>query len=123
MSIELVIAYGTLKKGFHNHHFLQTSEFLGVETLSDITLYDLDYFPAALAEPSEGVEVELYAIHHKVLDDLDVLEGHDSQNPDQGLYRRCRWQTSIGLSWIYLYNHSVKGARAIKKGSWNPEAA
>jgi gamma-glutamylcyclotransferase (GGCT)/AIG2-like uncharacterized protein YtfP len=119
MKIEQVIVYGTLKKGFNNHHLLQTSEFLGTQTLFDITLYDLDYFPAALAEPSDGVEVELYTICSEVLKDLDILEGYDSKNPEQGLYRRCRWQTSLGASWIYLYNHSVKGARAIKKGCWS----
>lgn len=49
-----VAVYGTLKRGMSNHGLLRQSRFLGEESLTSLTLYDLGLFPAAKLEPSQG---------------------------------------------------------------------
>ncbi len=115
-----VAVYGTLRRSYWNHHWMAGTRFLGVDRLRAITLYDLGPYPGALEEPSNGVEVEVYAVDDDQLRRIDILEDHMPQEPAAGLYDRKVLPTRHGPAWVYLYNHSVAGCRAIREGAWVP---
>lgn len=78
--MSLVCAYGTLKRGFPNHHLLPECEFLG--TCRTSRAYPLVaggrwYTPILIAEPGSGHQVvgELYEVNDAGMIALDALEG------------------------------------------------
>lgn len=116
----LVAVYGTLKRGMSNDHFLQAAKYLGKDTLGEITLYDLGPYPGARAEPSAGVDVEIFSVTVHELQALDALEEYLPETPTRGLYDRRLFSTRYGVAWVYLYNPAVSGLVRITAGSWQP---
>lgn len=116
----LVAVYGTLKRGLRNHHWLRGADFLGEDTLTTATLYDLGPFPGAKPEPSRGIAVEVFRITARQLAGLDRLEDYRVRSPQQGDFDRVVHATSFGPAWLYLYNHDVAGYPAIREGAWRP---
>lgn len=114
----LVAVYGTLKRGLRNHHWLAGTEFIGADTLVDVTLYDLGHCPGAKAEPSHGIDVELYRVDARGLRDLDRLEDYRVRAPLTGTYDRVIYDTAFGPAWLYLYNLDIAGYPAIRAGGW-----
>lgn len=116
----LVAVYGTLKRGLSNDHYLQAATYLGSDTLTAISLYDLGSYPGAKAEPSAGIEVEIFSVTAQQLQALDCLEEYDPEAPDRGLYDRRLFSTCFGAAWVYLYNPPVPGLLPIQTGGWQP---
>lgn len=113
-----VAVYGTLKRGYSNHHVLDKACYIGQDTLTRLSLYDLGPYPGALPRPSDGVRVEVYAVNDSLLAMLDELEGYDPRAEKASLYLRKRMQTSHGLAWVYLYNRPVRSRQRIDSGNW-----
>lgn len=72
-----VFVYGTLKKGFNNHHIMDGSTFIDdVETRDNYTLIVNDYISLyntpGTADRTSG---ELYSVSEKKLRELDYFEG------------------------------------------------
>ena len=64
MTLHSLFVYGSLKKGFGNHSFLDDSLFVckGI-TLANLVLQDLGSFPAILLQQGEsGVHGEIYKV-------------------------------------------------------------
>ncbi|MDO8270811.1 MAG: gamma-glutamylcyclotransferase family protein [Gammaproteobacteria bacterium] len=116
----IVAVYGTLKRGMTNHQLLVDCRFVGEDCLANIVLYELDEFPAARLEPSDGIQVEVYEVSQRVLAMLDKLEEVDHAMPEKGLYRRAQCATRFGVAWIYLYNGTVQGFPRLTTGGWRP---
>lgn len=116
----LVAVYGTLKRGLHNHHWLEGAAFLGSDRLTSATLYDLGPFPGAKPEPSRGIEVEVFRVDASLLTELDRLEDFRPRQPHAGLYCRAIHATAFGPAWLYFYNPDVVGCVAIRQGGWWP---
>jgi len=97
-----VAVYGTLKKGFRNHHFLsnQNSHFLRKDhTGQGYALFVEDLPFLSKREDGKGCEIEIYQIDDQTLESLDYLEGH----PD--FYRRQVLKMENGFPiWIYVSN-------------------
>jgi gamma-glutamylaminecyclotransferase len=97
-----VFVYGSLKRGFRNHHFLATSRFVGPGTTRrDFDLLDLGYFPAAIRLGAFAIRGELFAVDRRTLNTLDRLEGNGT------FYRREQHPVIIEeakpvSAWIYL---------------------
>ena len=73
----LIFTYGTLKRGYRNHHLLTDCEFVGEGVTEPFyKLYHNDSYPC-MVEVSEGVAVkgEIYIVDDKTLKRLDTLEG------------------------------------------------
>lgn len=102
-----VFVYGTLKKGRHNHSWLQNSFCIGKCILAGYEIR-AGRLPYAIQSDNEDarIEGELYEINHRVLEDLDILEGHPN------FYKRVWVTTSKGKAWVYLYQ-DAKFARAL----------
>ena len=97
-----VFVYGSLKRGFRNHHLLETSRFIGPGTTRrDFDLLDLGYFPAAIRPGAFAIRGELFSVDRHTLRNLDWLEGNGT------LYRREQHpitvqETGLVSAWIYL---------------------
>lgn len=117
---DLVAVYGTLKHGMVNFDLLRDARFLGTDLLPEISLYDLGPWPGAKAEPSEGIEVEVFEVSLMQMQRLDELEAYVASAPDKGVYDRRRFITRFGSAWVYLYNPSVEGLQAQRRGAWRP---
>ncbi|MBE95120.1 gamma-glutamylcyclotransferase [Marinobacter sp.] len=114
----IVAVYGSLKRGYSNHHLLEKACYIGADTLTSLTLYDLGPYPGALAKPSEGVKVEVYAVNDPLLATLDRLEDYDSKARKTSLYLREKVHTCHGQAWVYLYNRPVRNDQRIARGIW-----
>jgi gamma-glutamylaminecyclotransferase len=97
-----VFVYGSLKRGFRNHHFLATSRFIGTGTTHCcFDLLDLGYFPAMIKPGTFAIRGELFSVDRHTLKNLDRLEGNGV------FYRREQHSVIVpedGLvsAWIYL---------------------
>jgi gamma-glutamylaminecyclotransferase len=97
-----VFVYGSLKRGFRNHHFLETSRFIGPGTSRhDFDLLDLGYFPAMVKGGGFAIRGELFAVDRRTLNSLDWLENNGT------FYEREQHPVIMegaGLvsAWIYL---------------------
>ena len=114
----LVAVYGTLKRGYSNHHLLDKACYIGPDTLTGVTLYNLGPYPGALPKPSDGVRVEVYAVNDPLLATLDELEDYDPRAEKTSLYVRKKVQTLHGPAWFYFYNGSVRSLQRIQSGNW-----
>ena len=75
-----IFVYGTLKKDFHNHHYLEDAEFIcGATTKEKYPMVNVEeYFPYLINKKGIGYHIkgELYKIDEAVLSMLDILEGY-----------------------------------------------
>lgn len=98
-----VFVYGTLKKGFRNHHFLE--DFKGEKAFAPGIDLHKGEAPFPYAKRGESTAIgELYEIDDETFKMLDKLEGHPS------FYRREETRiVGDGIdttAWIYLYSHA-----------------
>jgi gamma-glutamylcyclotransferase (GGCT)/AIG2-like uncharacterized protein YtfP len=99
----LYFVYGTLKKGFPNHHFLGASKLVSDKAWVNAIMFDLRSFPACVLSDKGVVFGELYEVTDpEVEDTLDRLEGVDS-----GFY------TKEKVECLYLENGESKQATVI----------
>jgi gamma-glutamylaminecyclotransferase len=71
-----LFVYGTLKKGRHNHDYLEGSEFMcDCHTNKDYTLI-VSGLPFLVKREGQGCKGELYRINEDTLRTIDRLEGH-----------------------------------------------
>lgn len=116
---DLLLVYGTLKRGQANHQQLAGSPFLGETRLDQLVLHDLgpyDLGPFPMAVPGDGHLIgELYRVDRERWPALDHFEGVPR------LYRRWRWLSSEGhWLWVYLgLPRQVRHARRLEQGVWS----
>lgn len=75
-----VMVYGSLKKGFGNHHLLSRSEFVGNAVTKDshFSMISLGSFPGVFDEGSNKIKGEVYFVDEMTLRSLDRLESEGS---------------------------------------------
>lgn len=120
----LIFVYGTLKKGFSNHHYLQgkatylhpfvlegyqmfldRSTDLECQKLRELAQTSFDPWPY-LKSGTGSVEGELYQLHdQQLLNCLDQLEG-----VDEGLYQRLMVSTIIGQCYLYVTSQALSSS-------------
>jgi len=72
-----VLVYGSLKKGFGNHHILENARFLGKAVTSpEFTMLHLGGFPGIVRGGETAITGEVYEVDAATLRRLDRLEGH-----------------------------------------------
>ena len=77
MSKTIILVYGTLKRGFGNHHFIADQEFIGeAVTEPRYRVLDLGAHPGMIVDVSNGLAVkgELWAVSDPCLAKLDEFE-------------------------------------------------
>lgn len=101
-AVDTVFVYGTLKKGYANHHLVRDSLYMGeFSTNEKWGLLDLGAFPAMVRGPL-SVKGEAYGVDEDTLRRLDSLEG-----VEHGLYNRRRINVHDSLgntisAWVYI---------------------
>ena len=102
-----VFVYGTLKRGFGNHHLLSRANYLGKAVTKEFYALYVSNIPFVIrTEQVSHIHGEVYLVGQAMLEDLDSLEGHP------GWYKRA--QVSVCLqdvqckkkyihAWIYFY--------------------
>lgn len=72
-----VFVYGTLKRGFGNHRYLEDSEYIGEAKAENISLHAKSNspFPFAMVSTGQTAYGEVYKINEQTLKNLDRLEG------------------------------------------------
>ena len=110
--------YGTLKKGFGNHHFLRNAVFEGTYELQGYDMYSLGCFPGI--KKGEGtITIEVYHIDEDMLENIDMLEGYDREEGARSFYLRREINIQGMPTFIYIFNHSL-GANPmlVESGNW-----
>ena len=111
MDRQQVAIYGSLKRGFYNHHLMMGSEFIGEDCLGGFNLYSLGAFPGVKRGKGQ-LHVEVFTVDPLCFERLDVLEDHPNW------YQREQVTTKFGLAWIYLYLPEVDNQLQVTSGNW-----
>lgn len=112
MPLKLFV-YGTLKKGFGNHHWLgPNSKFIEDSLISGFTMHDLSAYPAVKMGGHANVYGEFYEVPDNVIPYLDALEGH----PDLFQRTEIRADNDEPFS-VYLMDHA-DSYPLIASGKW-----
>jgi len=114
-----VAVYGSLKRGFYNHHYLRTAIYEGEsQTRPDYTMIDLGNYPGVVCGGRTAIQVEIYRVSPWVLGQLDRLEGVPR------VYRRTSITLPMGpvffycLTPGYLRRLGFGRRRVIPSGIW-----
>jgi gamma-glutamylaminecyclotransferase len=104
-SKHMVFVYGSLKRGFGNHRFLEHSTFIGtaVTVQHNFCMHPLHgSFPAVTIGPDDSYSItgELYEIDNQTLKQIDMLESNGVLYTRQlvSVYNG----TDVVEAWIYL---------------------
>ena len=111
-----MLVYGTLKRGYANHHWLAGAPFLGDGVMAGLALHDLGPFPMAVPSPDNPLlHGELYRVDRPTLAALDRLEGTPR------LYER--WLHPLqggGRAWVYVGRaRQVRHSPRLPDGRWS----
>jgi len=113
----LIFVYGTLRKGFGNHHLLENAEFLGTGRTKEKYKMTANGIPfVSKSEPVSYIIGEVYEVDKKTLKRLDRLEGH----PDWYKREKVKIILETGKeveAWIY-FNEISQGRHLIKNGDF-----
>ena len=114
--MHLVFVYGSLKKGFHNHHYVEGCK--GCEaSMEGIELHSGPGFP--FCQRGEGVvHGELYEVSDKQLRSIDMLEGHPRFYKREKLYAKVNGD--VIEAWVYLSDRAEAYPK-IENGMWQGE--
>jgi gamma-glutamylcyclotransferase (GGCT)/AIG2-like uncharacterized protein YtfP len=111
-----VLVYGSLKRGFANHHWLAGAQLLGEAAMAGLALHDLGPFPMAVPDPTAAcLHGQLYRVDDTLLSRLDRLEGVPR------LYQRQLWGlVGGGEAWVYVGRPAqVRHSPRIGSGRWS----
>lgn len=111
-----VLVYGSLKRGFGNHHWLEGARFLREGVMQGLALFDLGPFPMAVpASDGALLHGELYGVDATQLARLDLLEGTPR------LYERWRHPlVGGGEAWVYVGRPAqVRHSPRLSDGRWS----
>ena len=115
-----VFVYGTLRKGYGNHHLLRDANFLG-EAQVKATMYLMGYIPyVSLNNDTNTVHGEVYKIDEDILRRLDQLEGYYPSQPNTSFYNRSVIKTIDGHE-AYIYHIEYKEEKEqykVSSGDW-----
>jgi len=118
----LLFVYGSLKKGFSNHHLLKKAEFKKqCKTGEKFALINLGYYPALIEKPCYQVEGELYEIRD---DDEETLKAIDKLEQYPDFYdKKVIRLDSEEFAFVYyikenVINKHIKKHVVMNEGTW-----
>ena len=129
-TINKFFVYGTLKEGrpLDRKMFAELRTDVQEGTIKG-DIYSLGPYPTIKLSGKGMVIGEVHTFPQKHLKDvlrtMDMIEGYDSKYPDEGLYNRHKVKVTLKngkqiTAWAYEYNGSVKSAKKLEDGVWEP---
>lgn len=112
----LLFVYGSLKRGFENHHHLAPADYVdSCTTGPGYALFHVGRYPALVRAGAGSVQGELYQVEPDLLDHLDVFEGCPT------LYQRQTLRLEDGrTAFAYVMpGERVAGCKAVHGGRWS----
>jgi gamma-glutamylcyclotransferase (GGCT)/AIG2-like uncharacterized protein YtfP len=104
-----LFVYGTLKKGYRLHRFLEGARFLGDAQLKGFNMYNLGSYPGIVRDEAAGtVSGEIYDVDAPTLRRLDYVEGG---------YERQLHVTTDG-KWVNVYVYPRTEGEKVADGVW-----
>lgn len=108
-----LFVYGSLKRGFHNAHYLHGALYLGdFVTPASYAMYDFGDYPGVCQSGSSAIAGEVYQINPQHLDAIDDLEWY----PD--FYQRIVLATDYGDAWMYVVEPALCQGQKKITGNW-----
>lgn len=126
MRSEFLFVYGTLRKNFRLHHYLDRPDvhLICTGTIAGV-LYDLGEYPGALPAEDSRVYGELYELKNPdvILPELDRIEGFDPNAENASLFVRRLVPVKsddgdIASAWVYWLRILPEDARIITSGKF-----
>jgi len=120
--IELVAVYGSLRKKLHNHHLIESSDYLGSFSSEPVYyMYDLKSYPGIVEGGDTSILMEVYKVDSDTMKKLNLLEGYDENNLDKkyNFYNRKEINTPYGRSYFYVYNYEIFDYKKVECGDWH----
>jgi gamma-glutamylaminecyclotransferase len=106
-AVDAVFVYGTLKKGFSNHHLLSCAKFIGTAvTEKHYALYEAGLPYVISGEQVSTIHGEVYLVDQVTLAILDNLEGHPNFYKREQVHVCLQTNKSYSekiIVWIYFY--------------------
>ncbi len=121
---EYYFVYGTLKRGYGNNRILsqsKTAKFVeeGI-TEPKFSLYNLGFFPGVKNNGTTSIHGEIWEVSdNETKQRLDMLEGYNKNNPNEGLYNKQKIIVNNKEVNIYILNRDVNENNKITTGIWD----
>lgn len=99
-----VFVYGSLKKGFSNHHLLENQIYLGntLTKQNQFKMHHLGHYPGITTGGNKHIFGEVYEIDEVCLNQLDHLENNGVE------YSRCLIDLmNFEKAWMYFYQKEL----------------
>lgn len=111
---ERLFVYGSLKRGLQNpiERFVPDAKFVSDAELQDFSLHKVSWFPGIVESKGDKVIGEVYEIPQAEFVKLDRYESAPH------LFKRQIVSTSIGDTWVYVYNGIPKEGTKVETGVW-----
>jgi gamma-glutamylaminecyclotransferase len=113
-----IFVYGTLKKGYHNHGYLEGSTFLGFAKTEPIyTMHSNKYYPIVQRRGTTPISGEVYKVEEKALPAIFALEGYTGTkgHPDNW-YDTDVIETEFGKASIFVMGKIPNGTSVVESG-------
>lgn len=116
---KLIAVYGSLRKGFGNHHILKNANYLGeFDTEPIYDMYSLSAFPGLVTGGNTSIKMEVYEVDRPTLVRLNQLEGYICDDHVNNHYNRISINTPYGEAYTYTYNYSIDKRVKVESGDW-----
>lgn len=115
-----VFVYGTLKRGFGNHHLIKHATFLGQHrTVTGFNLYSFGWYPALFEGGGCQVSGELYEVDDETLENMDRLESH----PEYYVRKPIMLENGDKvLGYVMRDEYRDRRRKLIRSGTWEKRA-
>lgn len=104
-----IFVYGTLKRGYSNHHLLEGQQLVGeyYSFSQSFKMIDLNGFPGVI-QSNDGAYVtgEIYQVDDVTFSNLDRLEGYPSMFSREKFIFIQDYRDETEEAWMYLYNNN-----------------
>ncbi len=115
-----LFVYGTLKRGYNNHVFLEGAEFVGdARTRREFSMTGTAY-PFVHERPAlYPIAGEVFRVSDATLDRIDELEDHPVEYVRREVAVECAGRDET--AWMYVAPEDAAQAACYPSGVWPPE--
>lgn len=109
-SAPIVFVYGTLKRGYRLHQYMEGARFLGEARLQGYRMHRVSWYPAIRPDAGYTVYGELFEIDDAILAILDEVEDRGTEYERELCSVEPLFETSAAeiKALVYVYLHHLE---------------